>query len=184
MAATQQIQMRINLRANSNRKSDFFGRLYPYIDRNGTLDTRGFCKHMSEHNTIYDRSIVEGVMTTMQGCLVELLSQGVGVKLTGIGTFYPTVQSVPGGAESVEEAQTLGADNLVQGVHVRFRPDGTKLDDITSKSMKKNCALTLHMLQVEDGTTTGADGKERKKYKYLPISKYEQQADPDPEPEP
>ena len=102
MAATQSIEMRINLRQNGDRKSDYYGRLYPYIDRTGTLDTRGFCKHMSDHNTLFDRATVEGVMTTMQGCLVELLSQGVAVKLTGIGTFYPTAKNVKEGAKTRE----------------------------------------------------------------------------------
>lgn len=181
MAASQTIEMRINLRANADRKSDYFGHLYPYIDRTGTLDTRGFCKHMSDHNTLFDRATVEGVMTTMQGCLVELLSQGVAVKLTGIGTFYPTAQSVRGGAENLDEARSLGADGLIEGIHVRFLPDGTKLDDITSKAMKKNCTLRLHQLKQDNGTTT-VSGKVKKLYKYVPIGDPTPDAEPDPEP--
>ena len=179
--ATQNIQVRINLRKNTNRKSDYYGHLYPYIDRQGTLDTRGFCKHMADHGTMFDRATIEGVMTTMQGCLVELLSQGVAVKLTGIGTFYPSVESVKGGAQTLEEAESMGADNLVNGVHIRFLPDGTKLDDITSKTMKAKCSLTLHQLQQEDGTYTTPKGEVKKRYKYVPIGQPE--AD-EPEPEP
>ena len=183
---TLNIQMRINLRQNTNRKSDYYGFYYPYIDRTGTLDTRGFCKHMTEHGTMFDRATIEGVMTTMQGCLVELLSQGVAVKLNGIGTFYPSAQSIKGGAPTLDEARALGADELVQGIHVRFLPDGTKLDDITSKTMKKNCSLTLHQVQVPDGEYTPAGStKPRKKYKYEPIttSGMEDGGD-EPEPEP
>lgn len=179
--ATQNIQMRINLRANTNRKSDYYGHLYPYIDRQGTLDTRGFCKHMTEHGTMFDRATIEGVMTTMQGCLIELLSQGVAVKLTGIGTFYPSVESVHGGADDLADAEAKGADGLVAGIHVRFLPDGTKLDDITSKTMKSKCSLTLHQLQEEDGTYTTPKGEIKKRYKYTPIGQPE--AD-EPEPEP
>ena len=182
--ATQNIQVRINLRKNTNRKSDYYGHLYPYIDRQGTLDTRGFCKHMADHGTMFDRATIEGVMTTMQGCLVELLSQGVAIKLTGIGTFYPSAESVPGGAATIEEAQTKGADGLVKGVHVRFLPDGTKLDDITSKAMKEKCSLTLHQLKDEDGSYTDDKGKVHKRYKYLPIGQPKADEEPDPEPEP
>lgn len=177
MAATQTIEMRINLRPNNDKKSDFFGKLYPYIDRSATLDMRGFCKHMSDHNTLFDRATIEGVMTTMQGCLVELLSQGVAVKLTGIGTFYPSAQSYPGGADNLDDARAKGAEGLVAGIHVRFLPDGTKLDDITSKAMKKNCTLRLHQLKQDNGTTT-VSGKVKKLYKYIPI------ADPTPDPAP
>ena len=61
---TLNIQMRINLRQNTNRKSDQYGFYYPYIDRTGTLDTRGFCKHMAamyyefedEHGTVWEEN--------------------------------------------------------------------------------------------------------------------------------
>ena len=75
----------------------------------------------------------------------------------------------------------MGADNLVNGVHIRFLPDGTKLDDITSKTMKAKCSLTLHQLQQEDGTYTTPKGEIKKRYKYVPIGQPEAD-EPDPEP--
>lgn len=177
MAATQVIQMRVNLRANANEKSDQYGRLYPVISRTGTLDLRGLCKHMSEHNTVYGRDIVTGVLTLMQGCLVELLSQGVAVKLDGIGTFYPTLKSAKNGAADIEEAKRLGAANLVQGVHVRFLPESSKLDNITSKKMKEQCQLTLHQLQEPNGV----DEKGNKKWRYIDIDTM-RPVEPEPEP--
>ena len=178
--ADNNIVMRINLRSNNNQKSDNYGHLYPYLTRVNTLSHRGFIKHMAEHGTMFDRATITGVMTTMQGCLVELLSQGIGVKIEGIGTFYPTVESVKNGAATLEAAQTMGADGLVAGIHVRFLPDGTELDNITSREMKKNCSLRLYQQQVITGTktVTTASGKTKKVniYSYVPIGQPE--ADP------
>jgi hypothetical protein len=41
MATINQIELRVNLRANNNEKSDQFGRLYAELDRNHTLSLRG-----------------------------------------------------------------------------------------------------------------------------------------------
>ena len=179
--ADNNIVMRINLRQNRNQKSDNYGHYYPYLQRVSTLSTRGFCKHMAEHGTMFDRATITGVMTTMQGCLIELLSQGVAVKLDGIGTFYPSVESVKEGAASLEAASDAGAEGLVAGIHVRFLPDGTELDNITSREMKKNCSLRLNDVQVLSGTkTTTVNGKQKVQniYSYVPIGQPE--ADPAP----
>ncbi len=182
MAQANNISLRINLRSNTNQKSDFYGHLYPYLDRVQTLSMRGFCKHMAEHGTMFDRATITGVMTTMQTCLVELLSQGVAVKLDGIGTFYPTVESIKSGAATLAAAEAMGPDALVAGVHIRFLPDGTELDNITSREMKKNCSLRFHQQQVVTGTktVTTAGGKTRKVniYKYLPIGQPEADQNP------
>ena len=178
--ATTEVEMRVNLYKNGNRKSDYYGHFYPYLDRTGTLNTRGLCKHMSSHNSVFGREVIEGVVTMFSNCIVEMLSVGVAVQLNGIGTFYPTLKSRPGGAETKEEACALGPDNLVEGIHVRFLPDGTKLDNITSKKFKERCTLKFHMLKefedVDDGT-----GNMKRMYTYTPVR---QKDVPEPDPEP
>ena len=69
MATINQIELRVNLRANNNEKSDQFGRLYAELDRNRTLSLRGLAKHISEHGSIYTRDIVEGVLTKLCQCI-------------------------------------------------------------------------------------------------------------------
>ena len=82
MSTVNSIELRVNLRANNNEKSDNFGRLYPELERNRTLSLRGLAKHISEHGSIYTRDIVEGVLTKLCQCVPELLAQGQPVKLT------------------------------------------------------------------------------------------------------
>ena len=83
--------MRINLRENTNEKSDQFGRLYPYIDRVNTITQRGLCDHIAEGDTIFGREVINGVVTLFSKNIFDYLSMGVAVQLDSIGIFYPTV---------------------------------------------------------------------------------------------
>jgi len=91
--------------------------------------------------TIYTRDIVEGVLAKLCQCVPELLSQGQPVKLDGLGTFYPTVKNELGGLENIEAAKAITPEQAVEGIRVRFLPDGTKLDDMTSKAFKQRRSL-------------------------------------------
>lgn len=169
------VEVRVNVRENTNQKSDMYGHLYPYIERISTIDTRGFCKYVAKHNTVYGRDVIEGVATLFSNTTTDLLSMGIAVQMTGFGTFYPTLKSIPEGAATLEEVRSLGADELVEGIHVRFLPDSTKLDNITSKKFKERCALKLNMYEKITVTTEG--GKKKYSHTYIPISEAK-----DPEP--
>lgn len=172
--------MRVNLRENTNRKSDQFGQLYPYLDRMGTIDQRGLCEQIASSDTIFGRAVIDGVTTLFSKKIFENLAMGVAVQLTGIGTFYPTLKSRPGGVSSVTEAKAFGANNIVEGIHVRFLPDSTDLDNITSKEFKKRCSLKLNMLETVN--VTDVEGKKVYKHSYEPIYEIDD-SDPTP-PEP
>ncbi len=172
------VEIRVNMRENTNQKSDQYGHFYPYIDRMSTLDTRGLCKHVANHNSIYGREVIEGVVLQITSCTLELLSMGVAVQLTGFGTFYPTLQSRYEGVVSMKEAEELGVDTVVEGIHVRFLPDSTDLDNITSKKFKERCALKYHML--DEVTVTEVDGKKKYTHVYKPISEVANAPEPEP----
>ena len=173
------IELLVNMRENTNQKSDQYGRLYPYIARYATLDTRGVCESAAMKNNIYGRHVIEGVESLLSDNIIELLSTGVAVQITGFGTFYPTLESRPTGVANLDEARALGADNIVAGIHVRFLPDSTELDNITSTKFKERCALKLHMFETVINTVV--DGKKVTKHVYTPISEdHENPTPPDP----
>lgn len=183
MAQVNSIEMRVNLRKNTNEKSDQFGKLYAELDVNKTLSLRGLAAHIAEHGSIYTRDVIVGVLTKLSECIPELVAQGQPVKLDGLGTFYPTAKNVPGGLADIAAAKATTPAAVVEGVHVRFDPDGTKLDDLTSKSFKQRCSLTWGNLIEITGTVPSATGKTQKNvYKLTPISNPIAQADPEPEP--
>ena len=179
MATVNSIELRVNLRANNNEKSDQFGRLYAELQRNRTLSLRGLAKHISDHGSIYTIDIVYGVLAKLCQCIPELLAQGQPVKLDGLGTFYPTAKNQNGGLENVEAAMNLTPEQAVEGVRVRFLPDGTKLDDMTSKAFKDRCSLVWGNL-IEITGYKDAQKKTGPIYKLTPISN--PIVEPEPEP--
>lgn len=172
--------LHIDIFQNVNQKSENYGHFYPRAVRINTLNTRGLAEHMASHGSLYTYDVINGVLTAFSKCLIELLAEGTAVKLDSIGTFYSTVKSVEGGAENLDSAKELGAEALVDGVHVRFWPDGTKLDAITSKEMKKRCSLKLRnqviITQIKEGNKVV-----KRTHQYIPI---EETGTPAPEPEP
>ena len=74
------------------------------------------------------------------------MSHGQPVKLDGLGTFRPTVTSVPGGAATIEDALRMGVNNLVQGVNFVFIPENAQGEEITSKKFKDQCSLQFAYL--------------------------------------
>jgi len=81
----------------------------------------------------------------MSSCITELLSQGNPVKIDGLGTFVPTVESTK---EGISKAELLegkwNASTYVKAIHIRIRPEGTGDDDITSRRFKEQCALSTY----------------------------------------
>ena len=109
---------------------------------------------------------MEGVVTRLRNCIVELLSEGQGVKLDGLGTLRPTLENATGGADSIKD---FNVTEHVTGVHVRFIPEGEELDRLTSREMMKNCVLRK-TYEVTYSTIVHG-GKEMKIPSYTPIKK-------------
>ena len=144
--ANTKISLLYNLKQSNMENSPSYGKWYPRAVRRDTLSLRGLADHIADHGSIYTRDVVLGVLTKFTSCLVELVSQGVGVKLDGLGTFYPTL-------EAKGSTTPIGYDinsNLV-GVHIRFNPEDVKLDQITSRAFKEKCVLQQNMLFDKNG---------------------------------
>ncbi len=139
--AIDKIQLLYNLRQNNNEDSSAYGKWYPRVVRRSTLSLRGLSDHIAGHGSIYTRDVVIGVLTKFRDCLVELVSEGVAVKMDGLGTFYPTIEAT--GAES---AVGYDPSSHIQGVHVRYLPEDSANDQITSRAMMKKVSLKQNMI--------------------------------------
>ena len=109
-------------------------------------------------------------MLTLQqavSCLKELAIQGVPVKLDGLGTFYPSIESTP--APSVLEYDPLVH---ISGVHLNFRPEaaGGADEKLTSRILKDQCTFKMNDYVVP--TTKVVDGKTKTYYERHPIATY------------
>ena len=169
--AKENIAFLVNLRKNTVPGSDMEGRYYPEAESKETLTTKGFARHVSDHGgTLVSYELMQLVMSAIVKCLKEMMSQGQPVKLDGLGTFRPTVTSVKNGAASIEEALTMGVNNMVAGVNFVFIPENAQGEEITSKKFKEQCSLQFAYL-VETIKKT-INGKEKSYTLRTPLSAY------------
>ena len=144
--AKENIAFLVNLRKNIVEGSKMEGRYYPEAESKEALTTKGFARHVADHGGMVTYEFMQLVLASIVKCLKEMMSHGQPVKLDGLGTFRPTVTSVPGGAASVEDALRMGVNNLVQGVNFVFIPENAQGEEITSKKFKDQCSLQFAYL--------------------------------------
>ena len=132
--AVNKISMSINYRKNKGSLSSA-GKYYAEVDRQKTLSTRGLAQHLKDHNCMVGRDAIMAVLIKLSECIPELVAQGVGVKLDGLGIFYPSIDNVKGGAtEAQMKDSNFNPTSIIDGVHLRFTPDSSALDNLTSKN--------------------------------------------------
>jgi hypothetical protein len=123
---------------------------------------------MTEHGKLADYQMVVLVVQQVVECMKELICQGQPVKLEGLGTFSPSVESKKGGANSVAKAMEVGLESLIEGVHIIFTPENSKGEKLTSRSLKDDCIFTAGY--VVESIKTTVEGKEKRFQNKTPIS--------------
>ena len=144
--AKENIAFLVNLRKNIVEGSKMEGRYYPEAESKEALTTKGFARHVADHGGMVTYEFMQLVLASIVKCLKEMMSHGQPVKLDGLGTFRPTVTSVPGGAATIEDALRMGVNHLVQGVNFVFIPENAQGEEITSKKFKDQCSLQFAYL--------------------------------------
>ena len=181
--AKENIAFPVNLRQNQNSYSSVYGKYFAEPDPKEPLNLKGFAKHISDHGKLVTYDLAQLVLLNIVSCLKELITQGQPVKLDGFGTFTPTIENDGKKAQSTVEA-TLeqGLDTLISGVHLRFIPENSKGEELTSRELKKECVLQA--AYVVRSVKKTVDGKEVKYQEKIPISSYAVATAPDDTPEP
>lgn len=86
-----------------------------------------FVKHISNHNGVFTRGTVKGVVSDTCACLVEKLLSGCKVQFGELGTFGISLTCDP--AESIDK---FSAKNI-KGVNILFTP-GPDFENLRSKA--------------------------------------------------
>ena len=92
--------------------------------------------------------MIIGILSALSRCIPEIVSEGTGVKLDGLGQFYPSLETT--GAETPSK---FSIQENVKGVHIRFLPDGSKLDNMTSREFRDKCSLNIWGMVTTTGST-------------------------------
>ena len=139
----------VDLKQEMRSSNANYGRVYACNFVETTLSTKGLAQHIAEHGSLVTLEVIMLVLNQLSKCIPELLAQGLGIQLDGLGTFYPKVS-------------TNGPANMVKGVHMRFRPIKDELLDLTSRNFKARCDLAFRNVVRYQMTE---DDKGRKIYK-------------------
>ena len=66
---------------------------YGNLQLTGVVTINELADHMAEHNTVFSRGTIVGVLSDLGGCLRELILQGYKIQLGDIGSFEPTIRT-------------------------------------------------------------------------------------------
>jgi hypothetical protein len=163
--AKENLAFLVNFRKNEITDSKYYGKYYPEAESKTPLNLKGFARHLSEHGKLATYEMLVLVLQNIVDCMTHLVSTGQPVKLDGLGTFYPSIEGSP--SNTVQE----GVDNLntvIKGVHLRFRPEGEKGSDLTSRMLKEKCVFEPYQLVKTKYVTV--DGKKKSYQERTPIS--------------
>ena len=179
--ASEVIAFPVNLRKNKNQYNPGYGNYYAEADSKEPLNLKGFAKHLSDHGKLVDYPMAVLVLQNIVSCLKELAVQGQPVKLDGFGTFTPTIESDGKAAKSTVEATLdAGLENLIAGVHLRFIPENSKGEKLTSRALKDEC--TFKAAYVIESKKKTIDGKQVTYQEKIPLSSWAVATHVDPQP--
>ena len=166
--ARQNIPMVINLRQNKNVENTAYGKYFAEVDTKEPLNLKGLAAHMAEHNKVSTYEMIVLVLGEMVKCMVHLLKEGQPIKLDGLGTISPSADSQGNGTTTIAEAVALGAENMINGIHLVFTPENTKGEKLTSRAFKAECLFEWGYLVESEKRTV--NGKVRRVQNKTPLS--------------
>ena len=134
----QTIKYSISMRANPMNAEEA-PKAYGTIQLNKTLTLEDLAEHIHDHNTVFSKGVIMGVLVDMTHCVREALAEGNAVQLGELGEFRPTISTegasagtdADGNAITAQEAFTASNIkklniNFVNGSGMEF--DVNKLD--------------------------------------------------------
>ena len=126
----KKIQYSTAMMANP-QKPDEAKKAYANIQLTGIVNINELARHIADHNTVFSRGTIVGVLTELSVCMRELILQGYKVQLGDIGTFEPTISST--GAKTKDE---FTAQNI-KSLTVNFR------DGVAFENMRRDAEFEL-----------------------------------------
>ena len=88
----KKIQYSVGMQRNPLHEEDP-EKAYAKLQQTGTVEIDELANHISEHNSIFSKGTVIGVLTELSVCIRELILQGYRVVLGTIGSFAPSIKS-------------------------------------------------------------------------------------------
>ena len=74
-------------------KPDEAKKAYANLQLTGIVDINELAEHITEHNSVFSKGTIVGILTELAVCMRELILQGYKIELGEIGTFAPSISS-------------------------------------------------------------------------------------------
>ena len=146
----KKIQYSVAMMANPMRPED--GMIaYSNLQLTGNIDINELASHITEHNSVFSKGTVVGVLTELSVCMRELILQGYKILLGEIGTFAPAISS--DGAKTKDE---FSATNI-KAMGINFQPgeafDNLRRDAQFQKTITRKAQAAALAAENEGKTT-------------------------------
>ena len=156
--STNKIAMTVMYRKQESVKSPGYGKYYAEVDRAETLSLDGLVEHLRSHNCAVGVEAIKAVIVKLSECVPELVAQGIPVKIDGLGTFYPSIKNVKHGAtEALMLDKQFNPSSMIQGVSLRFLPESTALNNLTSRAFYRDSVSpsSQYIVRAEERVVNG-----------------------------
>ena len=136
---------------------------YANLQLTGLVDINELAEHIAEHNSVFSKGTIVGILTELSVCMRELILQGYKVILGDIGTFAPSISS--DGAESKEKfsaqnIKTMGVNFNVGKAFENLRRDAEFEKTTTRKAQAAALKAENEGLTTADWTAEEEEGEE------------------------
>ena len=144
---------------------------YARLQLNGVLDINALAEHMANHNSIYSKGTIVGIITDMCHCIKEAITEGNAVMLGDLGRFAPSITSegaLPGtdqdgnpitAMEAFTEANIKAVNvNYELGTGLDFKRDDFDFEYTTSR--KAQAAAKRAQKKGQSSASWGDDSEE------------------------
>ena len=95
-------------------------KVYATAQIDESVDLKTLAKHMRQHGSSYSVGTLQGVLTDMVECTLELLKQGKSVNYDGLMRLHVTISSDP-----VDKAEDFNPQSHIRRVNLRGDVDET-----------------------------------------------------------
>ena len=126
---------------NKRQGNANFGKVYARAKNAEPIDIGGLADHMSEHNTVFSKGVIRGLLTDMVKCIRELALMGQPVKLDDLCIISAQVTSTP-----ADDVESFEIDQNITTVRLRFSPCGESAHaKVNSEALLKYTSLATRI---------------------------------------
>ena len=124
---------------------------YANLQLTGIVDINELANHITEHNSVFSKGTVVGVLTELSVCMRELILQGYKIQLGDIGLFAPSISSE--GAESKEKFSASNIKEMSVNYHYGAAFENLRRDAEFEKTSTRKAQAAALKAENEGKTT-------------------------------